>query len=58
MTYQEAVTLKRQLVREMRETGTIGELPTGEMLIGWTAIMGLTALMFWATLQPARRRAL
>jgi hypothetical protein len=26
-------------------------------LIGWTAIMGLTALLFWATLRPVRRRA-
>lgn len=28
-----------------------------QALVGWAAIMGLTALMFWATLQPARRRA-
>jgi len=27
------------------------------MLAGWVAIMAVTALIFWGTLRPVRRRA-
>lgn len=57
MTLPEVLRLKRQLVTELRTRGTIGvgELQSRDMLIGWAAIMGLGALIFWATLQPPKR---